>query len=146
MSVKTWRFDAATFRELQSAGALYDAASADLRAFRDSGGKLILWQGFADPAAGPYGLPDYYQRLREAAGGLSAERHFARLFLIPGVYDCGGGYVAYEEDLLGALVNWVELDRAPDRSWRPLAETAPCAAARCSPTRRTTLPGPRRRE
>lgn len=115
VSVKTWRFDAATFRELQSAGALYDAASADLRAFRDSGGKLILWQGFADPAAGPYGLPDYYQRLREAAGGLSAERHFARLFLIPGVYHCGGGYVAYEEDLLGALVNWVELDRAPDR-------------------------------
>lgn len=76
---------------------------------------MILWQGFADPAAGPYGLPDYYQRLREAVGGLSPAQQFARLFLIPGVYHCGGGYVPYEEDLLGALVNWVELDRAPDQ-------------------------------
>ena len=37
------------------------------------------------------------------------------MFLIPGVYHCAGGYVPYEEDLLGALVSWVELDRAPDR-------------------------------
>ena len=77
-------------------------------------GKLILWQGFADPAAGPYGLPDYYQRLRTHTGDLRAVRSFARMFLIPGVYHCGGGYVAYEEDMLGALVNWVELGHAPD--------------------------------
>ncbi len=115
MTVRAWRFDAATFRQLQQAGALYDAPSVDLRAFREAGGKLILWQGFADPAAGPYGLPDYYRRLREAVGGLSAERGFARLYLIPGVYHCGGGYVPYEEDLLGAMVDWVESGHAPDR-------------------------------
>jgi feruloyl esterase len=115
VSVATWRFDAATFRALQQAGALYDARGVDLGAFRDAGGKLILWQGFADPAAGPYGLPDYYQRLGEAAGGLAAERRFARLFMIPGVYHCAGGYIPYEEDLLGAVVNWVEMGSAPDR-------------------------------
>jgi len=114
-SVETWRFDRATFEALSRRGSLYDARSTDLAAFRDSGGKLILWQGFADPAAGGYGLPDYYQRLQQSVGGLEATRRFARMFLIPGVYHCGGGYVPYEEDLLGTLVNWVELGRAPDQ-------------------------------
>jgi Tannase and feruloyl esterase len=113
-SVESWRFDGITFDELAKRGALFDARSADLDAFRRQGGKLILWQGFADPAAGPYGLPDYYQRLRTHTGDLRAVRSFARMFLIPGVYHCGGGYVAYEEDMLGALVNWLELGHAPD--------------------------------
>jgi Tannase and feruloyl esterase len=113
-TVESWRFDGATFDELAKRGALFDARGADLDAFRRQGGKLILWQGFADPAAGAYGLPDYYQRLRQHTGDLAAVRSFARMFLIPGVYHCGGGYVAYEENMLGALVNWVELGREPD--------------------------------
>jgi feruloyl esterase len=113
-SVQAWRFDASTFAELSRRGALYDARSSDLRGFRKGGGKLILWQGFADPAAGPYGLPDYYYRLSRDAGGLEAARSFARMFLVPGVYHCAGGYVPYEEDLLGALVSWVELAHAPE--------------------------------
>jgi Tannase and feruloyl esterase len=112
-SVQAWRFDASTFTELSRRGAIYDARSTDLRAFRQRG-KLILWQGFADPAAGAYGLPDYYYRLSREVGGYEAARSFARLFLIPGVYHCAGGYVPYEEDFLGALVNWVELGHAPD--------------------------------
>lgn len=114
-SVKTWRFDLPTFRELSRRGAIYDASSPDLRAFRDAGGKLILWQGFADPAAGAFGLPDYYQRVEETVGGLDAARRFARMFLIPGVYHCAGGYVPYEEDLLGTIVAWVERGEAPDQ-------------------------------
>ena len=113
-SVQGWRFDAPTFAELSRRGAIYDARSTDLHGFRERGGKLILWQGFADPAAGAYGLPDYYYRLSREAGGLEAARSFARMFLIPGVYHCAGGYVPYEEDLLGALVSWVELGHAPD--------------------------------
>jgi hypothetical protein len=114
-SVRTWRFDLAAFRELSRRGALFDASSPDLRAFAGGGGKLILWQGFADPAAGAYGLPDYYQQVGQTVGGLELERQFARMFLIPGVYHCGGGYVPYEEDFLGALVNWVERGAAPDQ-------------------------------
>src|ERR1700722_2934801 len=114
-SVKTWRFDVATFRELSRRGAIYDASSPDLRAFRDAGGKFILWQGFADPAAGAFGLPDYYQRVARVVGGLEFARHFVRMFLIPGVYHCGGGYIPYEEDMLGAMVAWVERGTAPDQ-------------------------------
>jgi hypothetical protein len=114
-SVNTWRFDLPTFRDLARRGALYDAPSADLRAFRDAGGKMILWQGFADPAAGAFGLPDYYQRVAQIVGGSDAARRFARMFLIPGVYHCGGGYIPYEEDLLGAMVAWVERGEVPDK-------------------------------
>jgi hypothetical protein len=114
-SVRTWRFDLATFRELSQRGGLFDAPSADLRSFAAGGGKLILWQGFADPAAGAYGLPDYYQRVGHIVGGLELERQFVRMFMIPGVYHCGGGYVPYEEDFLGAIVNWVERGAAPDQ-------------------------------
>lgn len=46
-------------------------------------------------------------------GGLEAARQFTRLFLVPGVYHCGGGYIPYEEDFLGAMVNWVERQQAP---------------------------------
>ncbi len=113
-TVESWRFDSATFGELRRRGAIFDARSADLHEFRRQGGKLVLWQGFADPAAGAYGLPDYYERLRQGFGDISSLRSFVRMFLIPGVYHCGGGYVPYEEDLLGAMVNWVEAGRAPD--------------------------------
>jgi Tannase and feruloyl esterase len=113
-SVDSWRFDSATFEQLSRRGAIFDARSTDLNEFRRQGGKLILWQGFADPAAGAYGLPDYYQRLRQGLGDFASLRSFVRMFLIPGVYHCGAGYVPYEEDLLGAMVNWVEAGRAPD--------------------------------
>ena len=48
-------------------------------------------------------------------GGLRKTQAFARFFLVPGVYHCGGGYVPYQEDMLGALVRWVEAGEAPDR-------------------------------
>ncbi len=113
VNVRTWRFDAADFRRLAKYGAIYDARSTDLRAFRARGGKLILWQGSADPASGAYGLPDYYAGLAAAAGGVRAERGFARLFMVPGVYHCGGGYVPYQEHYLSAIVDWVERHKAP---------------------------------
>jgi feruloyl esterase len=37
-----------------------------------------------------------------------------RASLVPAVYHCGAGYIAYEEDFLGAMVRWVENGEAPD--------------------------------
>ena len=115
VTVATWRFDLATFEQLSHRGALYDANDADLSAFHSAGGKLILWQGAADMAAGAYGLPDYYQRLSDRSGGLRRTQGFARYFIAPGVYHCAGGYVPYEEDLLGPMTQWVEQGRPPMR-------------------------------
>jgi hypothetical protein len=112
---RDWTFDLESFAKLDAAAAVYDPRSADLRAFRDAGGKLILWQGTADQASGISGMPLYYQGIRDVVGGMEAARRFARLFLVPGVYHCGGGYIPYQEDFLGALVNWVERQQPPVR-------------------------------
>lgn len=73
-----------------------------------------MWQGAADNMGGAYGMLDYYQAVREKAGGLAEARSFARMFMIPGGYHCAGGYIVYDADLFGALVAWVEAGRAPD--------------------------------
>lgn len=112
---RDWKFDLASYRRLAAASALYDARSADLRSFRTAGGRMILWQGTADQASGIYGMPEYYQAVQDVVGGLAPARRFVRFFLVPGVYHCGGGYIPYQEDFLGAMVNWVERGRAPTR-------------------------------
>lgn len=113
MTSRSWPFSLKMFNRLRRAGAIYDANDSNLAAFRAAGGKLILWQGAADMAAGAYSVPDYYQRLEDAAGSLSKTKQFARYFIIPAVYHCGGGYIPYNEDLLGPLVRWVERGKAP---------------------------------
>ena len=113
-SWRDWSFSRESLSRLMKGGELYDAGNPDLSAFRAAGGKLLMWQGVADNAAGAYGMLDYYQAVRDQMGGLSATRAFARMFLVPGGYHCSGGYVPYEQDFLGALVAWVEKDRAPD--------------------------------
>lgn len=107
-SWRDWTFSRDSLQRLMKGGELYDSGDPDLSAFRAAGGKLLLWQGMADNAAGAYGMLDYYQAVRDAAGGLKAAREFARMFLVPGGYHCSGGYVPYEQDFLGALVLWVE--------------------------------------
>jgi hypothetical protein len=108
------KLDDATLAMLLKYGAYYDTSNPDLSAFRRAGGKLILWQGAADSPGGAYSMLDYYQRVRDAAGGLESARSFARAFLVPGMYHCRGGYIAYQQDVLGPLVSWVEAHQAPD--------------------------------
>ena len=48
-------------------------------------------------------------------GGLRAVQTFARLFMVPGVYHCGGGYVPYQTDFFAPVVAWVERGTPPDR-------------------------------
>jgi hypothetical protein len=55
--------------------------STDLSAFRRHGGKLIIWQGWADQAIPTFGTVDYYDTLVSRIGGLAATQQFARMFL-----------------------------------------------------------------
>tara|TARA_A100001391_G_scaffold130111_8_gene89508 strand:- start:8528 stop:10201 length:1674 start_codon:yes stop_codon:yes gene_type:complete len=113
-SWRDWQFTEESLARLLDAGKLYDAGDPDLATFREGGGKLLMWQGVADNAAGAYGMLDYYQAVREHMGGLAATREFARMVLVPGGYHCQGGYIPYDPDFLGAMVSWVELGTAPD--------------------------------
>jgi feruloyl esterase len=106
------------YHRLQPLGRIYNATDANLSAFRAHGGKLILYQGWADQAISPWTSLDYYSALARQMGGYQAAQQFSRLYMIPGLYHCpcgpyGTGDPASTIDLMGALVDWVEHDTAP---------------------------------
>ena len=106
-------FDKPTFDRVRQLAGLYDAIDPDLTAFRNAGGKLILWHGWADQAIPPTGTVAYYQAVQDRMGGLASTQKFARLFMFPGVLHCGGGTAPNTFDLLTSLMNWVENKAAP---------------------------------
>jgi hypothetical protein len=109
-----WQFTDAGFRSMFPVANTWDAMDTNLSAFRRHGGKLIMWQGWADNGIPPTGTVDYYDTLVSRNGGLSSTQGFARLFMEPTVYHCGGGYAsAVQPDLILPMVEWVETGSAP---------------------------------
>ena len=90
-----------------------NATDPDLSAFRDRGGKLLMWFGWADPALNPLMGVEYYQAAEKQMG--AGARDFFRLFMMPGVFHCGGGPGCDSAPRLGALIDWVERGVAPAR-------------------------------
>jgi Tannase and feruloyl esterase len=106
-------FDDATYEELLNQGAAANADDPNLSAFKAAGGKIIIYQGWDDPALTPWPVVDYYAALQRTMGSASAAQ-FSRLYMIPGAYHClGGGDPAVSVDLLTPLINWVEGGVAP---------------------------------
>ncbi len=96
-------------------GPLMASDNPDLSAFRNRGGKLVMWHGFADQLIVPGGSIDYYDAVTQAlGGGYKRTQQFARLFMAPGVGHCGGGSGPQPRNPFGAVVNWVENGQAPD--------------------------------
>ncbi len=100
--------------------------------FRDRGGKLIVYQGWADPIVSPYQTVALYEDHAKKLGGVAETQKFARLFMAPGVVHCGlgGGLNAFQSanaaappppaldashDLFTAITRWVEDGVAPER-------------------------------
>jgi hypothetical protein len=125
----------ATFpQEFALSQELFNAAigtdQPNLHAFREGGGKMIMYHGLADPLIFPRGSYDYYNRAAEkmraanakkgakpsAAAGMAAVQEFYRFFPYPNNNHCGGGTgpLINGTDLFNALVNWVENGVAPD--------------------------------
>jgi feruloyl esterase len=118
-------FTAASFRQIMAAtGGIFDATNPDLTAFRDAGGKLIIWHGLADPAISPIGTIAYYQAVEDHMGGAPATQKFARLFLMPGMSHCAGGQGPNSFDALTAIITWVEQGTAPSSLLTTQASTA----------------------
>jgi feruloyl esterase len=108
LTLKDVPFTEAGFRAIMAAtGDLFDATNPDLHAFRNAGGKLLLWHGLADPAISPIGTIAYYQAVQDLMGGQATTQKFARLFLIPGMAHCAGGAGPSSFDALSAVVDWV---------------------------------------
>ena len=98
--------------------AIYNAMSTDLSRFKARGGKLLMYQGLADPIVTPQNTLDYYAAVVKAAGQGVAD--YFRLFMIPGMDHCGlpeqqgPGITEAGFDPLTALEQWVENGAAPD--------------------------------
>jgi len=112
--------------------SLNRAMTGDLTKFRDRGGKLILFQGWADPIVPVGQTLAFYRGLTETFGGRDKTEAFARLFMAPGMGHCFGGSgpnrfdsSAFggllppsedaDHDLFAALARWVEDGVAPTR-------------------------------
>jgi len=95
-------------------GTVMGTDDPDLRAFKKSGGKLIMWHGLADQLIFHQGTINYYHSVQRLMGGARDTTDFARLFLAPGVTHCGlfapGPVPA---DPLSQLVQWVENGKEP---------------------------------
>jgi hypothetical protein len=88
--------------------AVYNSDTPDLTAFRDAGGRMIVWHRCAESIVTPYKTVDWYEKVKGAVGGAEAVREFARLFMIPGMDHCGllkgpGDIDQWSIDPLGAL-------------------------------------------
>jgi feruloyl esterase len=91
---------------------IIDPVQDDLRAFGNAGGKMIMYQGWGDISQSPYRTIQYYQGLRRHVGRRPVE-DYARLFMAPGMYHCGGGIGPNDFDALTAIEQWVEQGKAP---------------------------------
>lgn len=98
---------------LYALSALNDATNTDLRPFKASNAKLILWHGGNDSALSYKATTAYYQGAVAAVGGQAAADDFMRYYIAPGVNHCAGGPGADQADLLAALDAWVVGGTAP---------------------------------
>jgi feruloyl esterase len=106
-------FSKAYFKKLEALAPFWDATNPNLEAFKQAGGKLILWQGEADFSIPAITSVAYYQAVVKAMGGLAATKQFARYYLLPGAGHCGGGNGPDTYNGLGAVVSWTERHVTP---------------------------------
>ena len=87
----------------------------NLSAFRNAGGKILTWQGWADQLIMSQGSTSYYETVTQvmAGGDYSQIQPWYRHFMAPGVGHCGGGSGPQPQNLFGTLVSWVETGVAP---------------------------------
>jgi feruloyl esterase len=96
-----------------SVGALIDSDNPDLSAFFRSGGKLLMYTGWLDPAISPRSTIDHYEAIRQRVG--AAHEDDIRLFVAPGMNHCVGGPGPSSFDSLAAIDQWVDTGEAPEQ-------------------------------
>jgi feruloyl esterase len=96
----------------QATPQLLDVKSTDLSRFSARGGKMVTYFGWADTAINPMPIVTYYESLQ---GAMNQDPHdFYRLFMVPGMFHCGGGAGADRMDVMTPVIDWVEAGKPPD--------------------------------
>lgn len=105
-------YDFATWeRDTRVVRSILNADNPDLSTFT-ARGKLLLWHGWSDAALNARSTIDYYDG---ALAKTPALKDSGRFFLLPGVQHCGGGAGPDSVDWIGAIADWVERGRPPER-------------------------------
>lgn len=91
-----------------------DSSNPDIRPFQKSGGKFILYGGWADEVVNPIGTSGYYDAVENLIGSREETQKFFRAFMIPGQSHIPGNVGAESINYLYALEDWVERGIAPD--------------------------------
>jgi feruloyl esterase len=96
-------------------GKILDAVDPNLEQFKNNGGKLLLYHGWADNLIAPRNSVNYYQSGLAAMGGKMQTDDFLRLFMVPGMGHCGGGPGPSTFDRVEILEQWVEHGTPPNQ-------------------------------
>jgi feruloyl esterase len=108
---KTLNFDGDVARASKVENfTLLDANDPNLTAFTCRGGKLLMYQGWAEQGIPPRNVVTYYGKVREQT---SKAGDSVRLFMVPGMAHCGGGDGTSTFDMARALDRWVTTGKAP---------------------------------
>lgn len=107
--------------------SVFNATNPDLKAFKDHGGKLLIYHGWSDTAIPATNAINYYTSVKEKMGE-KATVEFVELFLAPGMQHCGNGTGPNsfgtnpsmtpsdaDHSLTIALDQWVDKGVAPKR-------------------------------
>jgi feruloyl esterase len=113
----SWNPDALNFgadvaEAYPAANQIFDANDPRLSAFTVRGGKLLMYQGWAEPGIPPGHVVDYYAKVKAQTAGAEGA---VRLFMVPGMGHCGGGDGASTFDMVAALDKWVETGTTPEQ-------------------------------
>ena len=118
-----WRyegFDFSGFRHrFRTAAAALSATDPNLDAFRENGGKLLIYHGWSDAALSVHASIEYVDAVYARD---ESARDDVRLFLMPGVLHCAGGPGPWMVDLIEAAEQWDETGTAPDELVAGFAE------------------------
>ncbi len=108
---RTFDFDKDFAYALKQIG---DVSSTDpnLSAFKNRGGKLLMYTGWSDAILPGEDVIEYYESIRKAMGAQNTDA-FMRFFIVPGMGHCSGGPGPTTFDMLPALEQWVEKGTPP---------------------------------
>jgi len=90
-----------------------DAHTYDLSAFKNHGGKLLLYHGWADPGIAPRNTVNFYNGVLANMG--PQQDDWLRLFMIPGMLHCSGGPGTDQFNKMAAIERWREEGAAPSQ-------------------------------